>query len=215
MTVPGPEASGRFRQKSRTRREITAAAIRLRDKGLPYTLDQVAEEAMVSRATVYRYFSSLSALNAELALAVRIQTAGELLAGAEPDPLSRVLKVHRHLFELVRTHEAEFRAYLKGSMDHWERTRGAPAGPLREGRRAQLLEGALAGLKGRLPAGDQEKLVQSLCLLTFIEPYIVLKDIFALSDSEADDVMTWAIEHLLAGALGPMSSRPVSGYPPR
>lgn len=202
MALPGPETSGRFRQKTRTRREIAEAAIRLRDRGLPYTLDQVAEEALVSRATVYRYFSSISALNAELALAVRIQTADELLAGAEPDPLSRVLRVHRHLFDLARTHEAEFRAYLKASMDHWERTRGTASGPLREGRRANLLEGALEGLKGRIPAEEHEKLVQSLCLLTFIEPYIVLKDIFGLSDSEVDDVMTWAIEKLLAGALG-------------
>ena len=91
MSTKEPTA-GRARQKSRTRKHITDAAQRLRDEGVPFTLEQVAEEAQVSRATIYRYFSSVSALNVELGLAVQLKTPEELLDPEERDPLARRLR---------------------------------------------------------------------------------------------------------------------------
>jgi hypothetical protein len=40
-----------------------------------------------------------------------------------------------------------------------------------------------------------------MCLVTFIEPFIVLKDIFGMTDARADETIRWAIERLLAGTL--------------
>ena len=57
--------SGRPNQTSRTRKDLLQAASRLMKQGRRITLEDVAEEALVSRATAYRYFSSVDALLVE------------------------------------------------------------------------------------------------------------------------------------------------------
>ncbi|HEX7881038.1 MAG TPA: TetR/AcrR family transcriptional regulator [Candidatus Eisenbacteria bacterium] len=197
----GPVAeTGRVRQKSRTRRHITDVARRLGAQGKLQSLADLADEAEVSRATVYRYFSSLADLDAEMALAVQVKEPDELFRGEEAGALPRVLKVHAHLFGLMSQHEAGFRAYLKRSMEQWDRS-GRKPGTLREGRRARLLDAALVDLKRQLNRNDYQKLVQVLSLLVFIEPYILLKDIYGMTDAQADRTMRWGIERLLSGTL--------------
>lgn len=199
MPNPSPVAPGRARQKARTRKALVEAAMRLRRKNAGFTLEDVAEEAEVSRATAYRYFANVAALNAELALVVRIKSPEELLPARETDPLRRLHRVHAHLFELVVRHEAEFRAYVRNSMEEWERDLPLVAEPRRGGRRVGLIEAALADLKPRLKKTEYEKLVQALSLLMFFEPYIILKDIFGLSEAESERVQRWAIARLLEG----------------
>ncbi len=206
MTKSSP--TGRAHQKARTHRHIAEAATRLRDKGELTSLVQVAEEASVSRATVYRYFSSIDDLKNELALSVHIKEASELFEPGDGSPLDRVLRVHAHLFELVRSNEGEFRAYLRGLMEHWQRSPEARGGNIREGRRASLIDAALAETRDQLGPNDHEQLVRALSLVTFIEPFILLKDIFALDDQDADATMRWAIERLLTGAFALRAAEP-------
>ena len=52
---------GRPNQKSRTRKDLLRAAARLMRDGRSPSLEDVAAEAMVSRATAYRYFSGVEA----------------------------------------------------------------------------------------------------------------------------------------------------------
>jgi AcrR family transcriptional regulator len=61
----GPE--DRSNQKRRTRQALIDAALALRDEGRNPTFAEVAERALVSRATAYRYFSSFDALISETA----------------------------------------------------------------------------------------------------------------------------------------------------
>jgi AcrR family transcriptional regulator len=56
------EAAGHVNPKRRTRQALIDAALALREEGRNPTLDEVAEQAMVSRATAYRYFPSIAAL---------------------------------------------------------------------------------------------------------------------------------------------------------
>ena len=63
--APAPAAAGRVNQKRRTRRALLEAAMSLYEQGVDPTFGQVAERAMVSRATAYRYFSSVEALISE------------------------------------------------------------------------------------------------------------------------------------------------------
>ncbi|HYN45985.1 MAG TPA: TetR family transcriptional regulator, partial [Allosphingosinicella sp.] len=49
-------ALGRPNQKSRTRKDLLRAAAQLMKVGRSPTLEEVAQEAEVSRATAYRYF---------------------------------------------------------------------------------------------------------------------------------------------------------------
>ncbi len=61
------EAGPRLRenQRRRTRKDLLRAAAELLREGARPTLAEVAERAMLSRATAYRYFSSIEALLAE------------------------------------------------------------------------------------------------------------------------------------------------------
>jgi predicted transcriptional regulator YheO len=54
--------SHRANQKRRTQQALRDAALALFDAGQRPTLQEIADKAMVSRATVYRYFSSVEAL---------------------------------------------------------------------------------------------------------------------------------------------------------
>src|SRR5690606_29510510 len=61
-------SGARANQKLRTRKDLLEAAARLMREGRTPTFDEIAEAAMVSRATAYRYFPGLDALLVEAGL---------------------------------------------------------------------------------------------------------------------------------------------------
>lgn len=133
--------SGRARQKQRTRKAILEAAARLLANGGPVpTIDSIADEAMVSRATLYRYFPNLDILLAEVPLDARAQAPAELFADLPnswpPDSAiasrqagERLERVQRHLHGLVRDQETLFRVFLRGTMDRMLDHLGRDPGP--------------------------------------------------------------------------------------
>jgi hypothetical protein len=54
--MPASEPTSRENQRRRTRKDLLQAAARLMKEGRTPSLDEVAETALVSRATAYRYF---------------------------------------------------------------------------------------------------------------------------------------------------------------
>ena len=74
------EKTGRPNQKSRTRKDLLQAASRLMKQGRKPSLEEIAEEALISRATAYRYFPRVEALLLEASLDVAILEADELFA---------------------------------------------------------------------------------------------------------------------------------------
>ena len=82
------DATGRPNQKSRTRKDLLAAAARLMKQGNKITLDEVAEEAMVSRSTAYRYFPSVEALIVEAPIDDAVPDPRELFSGSSPDDVT-------------------------------------------------------------------------------------------------------------------------------
>ena len=90
--MTGTERAGRPNQRTRTRKDLLQAAARLLKQGRTPTLDEVAEEALVSRATVYRYFPSVEALLVETAVDVAVPEPGELFRDeTSRDPVARLL----------------------------------------------------------------------------------------------------------------------------
>ena len=73
-------APGRANQRRRTRKDLLEAAGRLLKDGRTPSLEEVAEAALVSRATAYRYFPSIEALLREAALDVQPPAPTELFA---------------------------------------------------------------------------------------------------------------------------------------
>src|SRR5262245_28281603 len=93
---------GRPLQRLRTRKDLLQAAAKLMQKGLRPSLEEIAAEAMVSRATAYRYFPDAAALLAEASLDVAVPDADTLFAGtATQDPVLRLEVVDKALHDVV------------------------------------------------------------------------------------------------------------------
>lgn len=193
--------SRRAQQKLRTRKHLLQAAAELmRDGHRPASIEEVAEKALVSRATAYRYFPSVEALILEAELDFALPPPEIVLAGMEAEgPLTRLERVDSAFEGMMNANERTLRLMLAQSL---ERSLSAEAGefPKRQNRRLPLIEAAL----GELPAVDRatrSKLAAALGLVLGTEGKIVLDDVFGLTGEQAREVRRWAIRALLASAL--------------
>lgn len=189
-------SSARANRRLRTRKDLLDAAVRLtRETGAP-SFEEIAEAAMVSRATAYRYFPGLDALMSEAAVHMDTPTP-EALFGDEPstDAVARVEKLEAALSALVLANEAPLRALLA-------RTAQQPPGeaPVRQNRRSPLVAAALAGVDPPLAPDGLDLLAKALPLLLGIETRVVFKDVLQLDDAEAARVRRWMIRALVEAA---------------
>src|SRR4051812_17256158 len=91
--APAPmETKGRFAdQQLRARKDLLQAAARRSKGGRKPTMDEVAKEALVSRATAYRYFKNIDALLLEAPLDAAVGRPEEMFAGdTSSDPEKRI-----------------------------------------------------------------------------------------------------------------------------
>lgn len=193
--------SGRANQKRRTRKDLLEAASRLMREGRRPSLDEVAEAALVSRATAYRYFPGIEALLLEASLDVVTPGPAELFGPhTTRKPLERLLVVEAALEEMIAANELPLRMMLAQSL---ERSVAPDAGeaPLRQNRRGPLIEAALEPLEGRLDAARLRRLRQALTLLLGIEATVVFADVLQLDAEEARATRRWAMEALLRAAI--------------
>src|SRR5215212_1898352 len=86
------QREGRVNQKRRTRASLLAAAVELLKRGKSPTVAEVADAALVSRATAYRYFPTQEYLLFEAALeSTRSDIDRELDENMPPeDPEARI-----------------------------------------------------------------------------------------------------------------------------
>ncbi len=208
---------GRVNQKQRTRREILRAAESLLSRGEQPSLEAVAEEAMVSRATIYRYFSNRDMLLAEAPLDVQTLDADAIFdslpAECMNDPAERAVRVQEHLHDLVAQNEARFRMFLKATMEQWIAEGGKPKEPLRGARRITLLDAALEPMRDRIDDRTYTKLRSALSMLVSIEPFIAQTDVCGLGQKEGKKLSSWAIRTLVKAVAPPQAK--ASGTSPR
>jgi AcrR family transcriptional regulator len=194
---------GRPNQKSRTRKDLLRAAARLMKEGKSPTLEEVAEEAMVSRATAYRYFSGIEALLVEAALDVAMPDDSFFAGDSSEDPVERLLRADAAVAAMILDNELALRAMLVHSL---QRDRDETL-PTRQNRRTPLIEQALAPARDKLTPAEFILLARALALVIGTESMIVFKDVLAIGDSEAADVRAWMIRTLAEAALGDMVKR--------
>lgn len=72
------EVAGRPNQRRRTRKDLLDAASRLMKQGRKPSLEEIAEEALVSRATAYRYFPNVEAMLHEASFDIAIPQPQDL-----------------------------------------------------------------------------------------------------------------------------------------
>ncbi|MCC5846615.1 MAG: TetR/AcrR family transcriptional regulator [Verrucomicrobia bacterium] len=192
---------GRENQKWRTRKEILRAAQRLLSHGGVPTLEEVAEEARVSRATIYRYFSNINLLLLEAPLDALTVEADDILADAPPTLCGKVETVQAYFHDLVANNEVFFRNYLRATLEQWMADGGAPRESLRQARRVMAYQEALAPVQKQLGRADYLRLVHALSVFTSIEAFVVLRDVCGLTEKEARDTGQWAVRHLTESVL--------------
>jgi AcrR family transcriptional regulator len=189
----------RANQKRRTRNALVEAAARLLRSGVRPTVAEAAEAAMVSRATAYRYFPTQDSLLVEATFTPAIGAIDDLFADdPSTDPEARVVKLVDRFNSIVVDEEASMRTALRAYLDAWFEVRDrSDGGAVREGRRMDWLDAALAPAAGK----DSARLKAALALTLGIEPIVVMKDVCRLGDREALAVLQWAARALVRQAL--------------
>jgi AcrR family transcriptional regulator len=162
---------------------------------------EVAVRSKVSRATAYRYFPSRSAL-----VTAVIESSLGPVRTFSPDQLSgseRVQQLFRKTFPRFKEFEPQLRAAAQLALEQWalERAGLLEEEPYRRGHRIAILEHAIAPLAPGMPAAVRKRLHQALSVVYGIEPYIILKDIWGLSDREVERTALWMADALIAAAL--------------
>lgn len=193
-----PPDGGRSNQRGRTRRDLLEAALRVSAGGKSPTLDEIAEEARVSRATAYRYFPNVEDLLAEASLHVAFPDP-DCLSGASDDPVERLILVDEAVERMIGANETALRMMIAGASRLPLQSEDVPP---RQNRRLPLIEAALAPARAQFGAEAYRRLTEALCLVIGTEAMLVFKDVLHLSAEQAREVRRWTIASLVEAARG-------------
>jgi AcrR family transcriptional regulator len=187
-------------QELRTRKDLLLAAGRLLKQGLRPTMDEVAKEALISRATAYRYFKNVEALLLEAAVDEAVADPADVFArDRSVDPVARIDKAEASMHKMVFENEARLRLFLARSIG---RDLGDDALPQRQNRRLPLIEAALAPARERFTDAEYEKLCIALAMIFGTESMIVARDVLRIDAKTARKAKSWAVKALVRAALG-------------
>jgi AcrR family transcriptional regulator len=200
MSSP-PGTRERIAQKLRTQRALVTAAADLVAAGKTPTVAEVADAAMVSRATAYRYFPSQEALLVQVPLQMGVPTVKSLFGGdSQPTEVEdRVALVHNTMYDYIREREVQFRLFQRNellrSLDP-ERTDVT----LRPAFRLEWLDAALEPLEDELDADELERLKTALSILIGTEALLVMRDVLRLEHEQARERGEWAVRQMVHAA---------------
>jgi AcrR family transcriptional regulator len=177
---PPGEGGGRERQKERTRRAIVDAARELTRSGAEVTMPRVAERAMVSEATMYRYFPDLTSLIQETLAGLWPDPAASLApVETSEDPAERVAFACEHLLRGVHAYEGSVRAAISHTIT-------APGtANARPGFRFGLIDYALAPFAASLAPAAMTRLKLDLAVVVSAEAFFTLTDLCGLAPDDA------------------------------
>lgn len=192
--------STRSLQKYRTRKDILQAATRLVKAGGAPTMEEVAAEAMVSRATIYRYFTNVETLLFEASVDVSIPDPNDFFSGIDSqDPVERLDMAEAMMHEVIYENENIMRHLQAGATLAKSEGQGAP--PRRQNRRVPLIAAALEPIREKLPKKDFDRLSAALALVFGPESMIVYRDVVPISPAKARAVKSWILKALVEASL--------------
>ena len=191
--------SGRVQQKARTRKALVDAAVEFVRAGRDFSVAEVADAAGVGRATAYCYFRTKESLHAQAVLTFMATTGLSFKRAFRrtPDVEARVRTVVEGSDASIRSHEAQYRAMLRSSLEN-DPTVELPRRP---SDRKEWLTEALEPLRPSLDRAAFERLVGALSLCIGIEAHVTLRDVCGLGAADARAIKTWAAEAILSAAL--------------
>jgi AcrR family transcriptional regulator len=195
MASPAP--AERSNQRYRTRKDLIAAAARLMKEGRKPSLEDVAEAALVSRATAYRYFPSVEPLLVEAAVDIATPDPAALFGSDAADPETRIDRAEAAMHRMAFDNEKAIRLMLAAALSRGDHDDV----PVRQNRRTALIEAALAPAQSRFKKASYERLKAALALIFGSESMIVFRDVLRMDEQDARAVKSWAVRALVRAAL--------------
>jgi AcrR family transcriptional regulator len=192
------DTEGRANQKRRTRQALIDAALALREEGRDPSFAEVAERALVSRATAYRYFSSVEALVSETATERAMRPLEHVYQPGD-DPLEAIGRAAREVNKILLEDDVGLHVMERSFMAVWLENE-PDARPPRPGRRMNYIEPIVDALKGELPPAARKRLVHALSMVMGTEAVLSMRDIAGASADEALAAGVWAAQTLLRQA---------------
>jgi AcrR family transcriptional regulator len=210
------KAKGRTKQKQRTRQALVTAALELLKQGKSPTIVEVAQVALVSPATAYRYFANTRSLWLAVLVELGEPSSEDVFAGLEDaDAEARTTAMVRVVAWRMFDNEAVWRTAARVLVERppdGERPSQGERLPVHTGQRLRWIREALLPLEQRLSPAAYRKLSSALALVIGSETVVVLRDVCNLSPAEAKDVSLWAAQTLVRAALNaPEPARTVAG----
>ena len=197
-----PAGKRRGNQHLRTRKDLLVAAARLLKEGRQPTMDDIAQAALVSRATAYRYFPRLETLLVEAPLDGAVPDPTALFTeSSSVDPAERLDQAESAMHRMTYQNEAQLRLMLANSLLQAAGDGGRGAAPPRQNRRTPMIEAALAPARSRFSKEAYENLRAALALVFGTESMVVFRDVLPLPEAKARKVKSWMIHTLVRAAL--------------
>jgi AcrR family transcriptional regulator len=177
------------------------AAQRLLEQGQTPTVAEVADEALVSRATAYRYFPSQEHLLLDVVLERSIEEINRRVDAAmgSTDVAARLEALVSTIQDEVVRHEPGFRTLLQLSIAQ-PQSDSPTVAAIRGERRLKWIEQALEPVAGELDNRTRRVLVSALMLCVGAEAFVVLRDLCGLDPAEAEETLRWGALAMLAAA---------------
>lgn len=201
----------RENQKHRTRLALIDAAAAIARGGATFSVADVAEAAMVSTATAYRYFPNPQSLWVELAIReADTIDVDALLENAGADPTDRVDALVSMAADIQLGDEALWRALLRAILERWSEQATdteTERVPIRGDRRITMIRRALAPFEGELPPALLRRLTMGVVLVCGVEAMVTTRDACQLDPDEAKEVMRWSAQALIRSALAEAGDR--------
>lgn len=186
-------------QELRTRKDLLLAAGRLMRQGRRPSMEDVAAEALVSRATAYRHFANIDALLIEVPIDESVLDPALIFADdRSADAEARIERAEASIHEASYRNETLLRTLLANTIG---RDMTDDRVPPRQNRRLPLIEAALAPARHRLGNAEYERLCAALALVFGPEAMIVLRDVMRVDEATAREVKRWAVRALVRAAL--------------
>ncbi|MEM7105664.1 MAG: TetR/AcrR family transcriptional regulator [Bacteroidota bacterium] len=186
--------SGRKDQKLKTRNKILGGAQYFLNQGKTFSLDDVARQAGMSRATIYRYYSSAEVLSIEAGLDLNIDHPNTIFENYKNLPFEEmILGIQDYFNRFSVDNEPALRRFLSTVMstESPENKRGA--------RRVQTMQLALNHSGVNLEKSEMDKLICVATIFMGLEPLIVTKDVCKLNNQSSLEVLKWGLELILKG----------------
>lgn len=204
---PASSGEGRANQRWRTRRALIEAALALCEGGRRPSFPEVAEHAKVSRATAYRYYSSVEDLISDAMFERAVPPLESFCRLEHDDPAEAAGRAARVMNKLLLDDEVGLHAVERSFMSAWL-DNPPESRPQRPGRRMQYIGPIVESLKKELTVAARRRLTHALTMLMGTEAALALRDVAGASTDEALVASAWAAQVLVRQALAEARARP-------